>query len=378
MPRSRSHHQAFRALRVLALLAAVALPLRAQLPTQLADSTYWRLITEFSEPGGYFRSDNFVSNETAWQMVIPELLGSFAPGGAYVGVGPEQNFTYIANFQPALAFIVDIRRQNLVQHLMYKALAELSADRADFISRLFSRPRPAGLDPQGSTVELLVQFAQVPPDSALFTRTHAAIITHLTRTRGFPLPEADLEALDYVFRTFYQTGPGVTYSSNQQMRGGVGVMRGMPSFLELMVQDDGFGLNRSFLGSEALYATFRAYHQRNAIVPVTGNFAGPSALRRVGEYIRAHDAVVDVFYLSNVEQYLFQQGDEWFRFYKNVGTLPVNGASVFIRSVTNRGMAPTYRAGTLMTQLIASIPETLRLFEAGRVVSYYDVIAMSR
>lgn len=367
-----------RALSLALLLGAMAAPVRAQLPTQLADSTYWRLITEFSEPGGYFRSENFVSNETAWQMVIPDLLGRFAPGGAYIGVGPEQNFTYIANFEPALAFIVDIRRQNLVQHLMYKAIAELSADRAEFISRLFARPRPAGLTPEMSTADLLVQFAPVRPDSALVRQTYEAIVRQLTVTRGFPIAAEDLASLEYVLYTFYGAGPAVTYSTNQRGGGGLGMSRGMPSFFELMVQDDGAGMNRAFLGSEALYQRFRDYHRRNAIVPVTGNFAGPDALRRVGEYVRAHNAVVNVFYVSNVEQYLFQQGDEWFRFYTTVGTLPTDSASVFIRSATNRGFSNGYRNGSLMTQYYASIEETVRLFRQGALLRYNDVIMMSR
>ena len=64
----------------------------------------------------------------------------------YLGVGPEQNFTYIVALQPKMAFIFDIRRGNMIEHLMYKALFEISTDRADFLSKLFSRPRPAGLD----------------------------------------------------------------------------------------------------------------------------------------------------------------------------------------------------------------------------------------
>jgi hypothetical protein len=374
----RRHHPLVRTFLVGVLLLATGSVARAQLPTQLADSTYWRLITEFSEPGGYFRSENFVSNETAWQMVIPELLGRFTPGGAYIGVGPEQNFTYIANFQPALAFIVDIRRQNLVQHLMYKALAELSEDRADFVSRLFGRPRPAGLSPDLSAADLLLQFVPVRPDSALVRETHAAIVALLTQQRGFPIAEEDLASLEYVLYTFYGSGPAVTYSTNQRSAGGMNMSRGMPSFLELMVQDDGAGLNRAFLGSEALYRTFRDYQLRNAIVPVTGNFAGPHALRRVGDYVRAHGAVVNVFYLSNVEQYLFQQGDEWFRFYTSVATLPTDTASVFIRSATNRGFTNGYRNGSLMTQYIASIAETVRLFQMGALLRYNDVIMMSR
>ena len=63
----------------------------------------------------------------------------------YLGVGPEQNFTYITAVRPRMAFILDIRRGNLQEHLLYKALFELSADRAEFLSRLFSRPRAAGL-----------------------------------------------------------------------------------------------------------------------------------------------------------------------------------------------------------------------------------------
>ena len=66
-------------------------------------------------------------------------------GGVYIGVGPEQNFSYIARLRPAMAFIIDIRRENLNLHLFYKALFEVSSDRADFVSRLFSRPRPTGI-----------------------------------------------------------------------------------------------------------------------------------------------------------------------------------------------------------------------------------------
>ena len=43
-------------------------------------------------------------------------------------------------------FIVDVRLENRSLHLLYKALFELSTDRADFVSRLFSRGAPADLD----------------------------------------------------------------------------------------------------------------------------------------------------------------------------------------------------------------------------------------
>src|SRR5437773_4088949 len=134
-------------------LSLTSSPLAAEsLPSQLSDEAFWNMVNEFSEPGGYFRSDNFVSNETTFQYVIKDLKKTKA-GGVYLGVGPDQNFTYIINMQPKLAIIFDIRRQNLLQHLMYKALIEISSDRIDFISRLFSRRRPPNLESDPSAAQ---------------------------------------------------------------------------------------------------------------------------------------------------------------------------------------------------------------------------------
>ena len=60
-------------------------------------------------------------------------------------------------------------------------------------------------------------------------------------------------------------------------------------------------------------------------------------------------------YTSNVEQYLFQQGDDWRHFHANVETLPLHSASAFIRSVANRGFGgygggPAGQATNLMTR----------------------------
>src|SRR3954451_24558626 len=97
----------------LGLALAVALGLAAPrsaavtgtLPTQLSDREFWKLSTDASEPNGYFRSDNLTSNELWFQHVIPNLVRRTRPGGVYLGVGPEQNYTYIAALHPAIAII---------------------------------------------------------------------------------------------------------------------------------------------------------------------------------------------------------------------------------------------------------------------------------
>ena len=98
------------------------------------------------------RSRTATSSPTTWSRTRSSSSTSSRtstktarPARVYLGVGPEQNFTYIAALKPAMVFIVDVRRGNLQLHLMYKALFELSADRADFVARLFSKERPAGL-----------------------------------------------------------------------------------------------------------------------------------------------------------------------------------------------------------------------------------------
>src|SRR5258706_9583545 len=151
---------------VLCMCGAALFVIRAQivadtLPTALSDHVFWQMIVDFSEPQGLFRSDNFVSNERTYQEAIPELQQRTLANGVYLGVGPDQNFTYITALRPRMAFIIDIRRQNLIQHLFYKALVEMSEDRADFLARLFSRPRPAGLDESSSPTALFEAYRDV-------------------------------------------------------------------------------------------------------------------------------------------------------------------------------------------------------------------------
>src|ERR1700694_3365185 len=117
----------------------------AALSSRLTDQEFWKIVTDASEPSGYFRSDNLTSNELWFQYVIPDLISRTHQDGVYLGVGPEQNFTYMAALRPSMAIIFDIRRGNLLLQLMYKALFELAKDRADFVSLLFSKPRPERL-----------------------------------------------------------------------------------------------------------------------------------------------------------------------------------------------------------------------------------------
>jgi hypothetical protein len=304
------------------------------LPDRLSDRDYWSLVTDFSEPNGEFRSDNLLSNEIFLQYVIPELAKPPRLNRVYLGVGPEQNFTYIAALRPRMAFIVDVRRGNLQLHLMYKALFELSDDRVDFVFKLFSRKRPEGLTAKSSAQDIFEALEKVDQSDALFKETLKIIQDHLTKKRNLPLTADDLRGIEYVHGAFSWYGPGLSYWST----GGRGGSRA-PTYWDLMVADDGKGQTRSFLSTDENFQVLKELHEKNLLVPVVGNFAGPKALRAVGRYLKERDAVVAAFYLSNVEQYLSRE-NHWYTFCANVSTLPLDSSSTFIRSVRNSTYGP--------------------------------------
>jgi len=317
----------------------------AKLPARLTDAEFWTLIADLSEPNGTFRSENLLSNEARFQFVIPDLVDGVRPGGVYLGVGPEQNFTYIAAVKPAIAFIVDIRRGNLDLHLMYKALFELSGDRADFVSRLFSRKRPIGLRPDSTAAQIFAAYAQVEPSEDLYQRNLREIQRQLASRHAFALTPDDIKGVEHVYGAFYEYGPTIQYSSNE----GLGSAY-QPTYVDLMVATDTNGRARGYLTSEATFGYVKELEGRNLVVPIVGNFAGAKAIRAVGEYLKRRESTVSVFYLSNVEQYLRLQRS-WNTFCANVAALPLDDMSTFVRA----GHGGRVARGTAMTAELGAI-----------------------
>ena len=348
------------------------------LPASLSDAQFWKLSSDLSEPAGSFRSENLVGNEHTYQYVLSELRQAARAGGVYMGVAPDQNFTYIAAVRPRIAFIVDIRRGNLLQHLMYKAVFEMSQDRGDFVSRLFSKPRPAGLKTTMSVGELFEAYARVSTSETLYRSNLRAMTELLTKTRGFTLSAADLEQLEAIYFAFFWQGPALRYSTIMSGFNGRRGGGGFPTYEEMISQTDWEGVPQSYLASEENFRFLKTMEEKNLIVPVMGNFAGPKAIRAVGRYARTHGSFISAFYVSNVEQYLFQDG-LFDAFAKNVATLPVDERSTFIRSVSVRfgyGGSKTWTDGRATA--LYPIREFNRDFQLGLLRAYYDVNARSR
>jgi hypothetical protein len=337
------------------------------LPAGLTDEEFWNMITTFSEPDAYFPSDNFLSNESGYQSVIPAMLQTLKPGGVYIGVGPEQNFTYIVALQPKIAFIIDIRRQNMLEQLFYKALMETSADRVEFLSRLFAR---TGVEstPDSTPEALFRSYKLNRPIPAFFETNLRRVVEYLENQKGFKLSEQDEAGIRHVAQAFFKSGPDLSYT----FLGGYGDFRRMPTYSELMAESDGVSWNWNFLATEDQFRAIQRMQKSNLIVPLVGDFAGPKAIRAVAQYLQEHGSTVRTFYTSNVEQYLFQNGKNWRRFYDNCAFLPTDSTSTFIRYVVN-GLGLHER-----TSLTSTMHSIVGAYRGGRIQDYSDLVMLSR
>jgi hypothetical protein len=233
-----------------------------------------------------------------------------------------------------MAVIFDIRRQNAMHHLMYKALFEMSPRRVDFVSKLFSRPSLEALPGDIAVQALFDSAATAPASDSAYQANFTSLVQLLTEKHGFGLSKDDLATIEHVYKVFYTAGPGVNYG----YRMGMPVYRTTyPDYGLLQSATNADSVQTAFLATDANYEAVRVMQRRNLIVPVVGDFGGPSAIRAVGKWLSERQMTVTAFYVSNVEQYLFRDGGAHARFYSNVSALPIDSTSRFIRSVPRSG-----------------------------------------
>jgi hypothetical protein len=359
------------------------------LPSQISDAEFWRFVTEFSEPNGPYPYENYVGNEVMLQRVIPAAKKETKPGGVYIGVGPEQNFTYALALEAKMAFVVDIRRQNMLELLFYKALFETTDNRADFLSQLFSRKRPPSLDAKTSVSALFAAYKTVQPDED-YQQKNLKTIKSVLAKHGFTLSSEDLQTIERVHAVFRRAGPSIDYtfeSTQLPPRPAIG----FPSFERMMIATDGDcgwpcltsyasppapGRNWSFLATEENFQYVRTMQRKNLFIPVVGDFSGPSTIRKIGQYLKEHGATVSAFYASNVEYYLDDQQQS--AFYANVLALPADSSSVCLRFISGTGsVMPWWKPSIGNTSVVSRISDLKSATRPdGRLPSYLDLLRL--
>jgi hypothetical protein len=350
------------------LLCLAALPLQAP---QVHTGSFAQTVASLSERGGYFDTDNLISNESSYLQVVPELKRRNVRGGAYVGVGPDQNFTYIAETRPAIAFIVDIRRDNVLLHLLFKALFQVSRTRIEYVAHLFGRPLPANDGAwRGASVDRLVKYIDEQKgtaDAALRKRLDEAI-----HGFGIPLTAEDVKTITDFHERFMSAGLSLQFQSAGRPPRGY-----YPTYRELLLDKDAAGRQSNFLASEDAFAFVKDLEARDLVIPVVGDLAGPSALLNIGKLLRSRGARLSAFYASNVEFYLFRDGS-FPRFVANLRQIPLQPNAVIIRSIFQRYAFDPRRPGDDSVSQLQEIGALLSAESAGKTQTYADMLAVGR
>jgi hypothetical protein len=344
-------------------IAAVAVCGRggeAQTPAA-APPSFAAQIAGLSEDEGYFDTDNLISNEQGYLAVLADIEQAALKGGAYVGVGPDQNFSYIAAVRPDVAFIIDVRRDNLLLHLLFKSLFALARTRVEYLALLCGRDVPADVTEwRTSGIDALTAYADAAaaPDGraadALRTRVAAKV-----QAFGVALSAADLQTIDRFHRRFIEAGLDLRFQSLGRPPQGH-----YPTYRQLLLERDGSGRQRNYLASEDAFQFLKRLQAQDRIIPVVGNLSGTTAMTAIGRWMREHGTPLSIFYASNVEFYLYREGS-FMRFVENLSRMPHAERALVIRSVFGGG------GSVSQTQ---PVPALLEGFSRGRFRHYRELI----
>jgi hypothetical protein len=362
---------------VAACIAVTAFPGAAQAPASLSDSAYAALVARISEPAGYFPSDNLITNEDSYLHPISTLKRLGVAGGAYLGVAPDQNFSYIAAVRPKIAFIVDIRRDNLDELQLFKAIFSLSRNRLEFLCLLFGQRAPGDTTGWGarSLNELIDYIDKTPGDSLSRSSAESRVLAR-TRNAGLVLSAQDLGVASKIHRAFIAERLDLRWS-NANYYGGGGTGGPRPDLRLLLLERDRSGVQANSLAREADFQFLKSREERNLVIPVTGDFGGLHALPEITKYLTEIRERVSMFYTSNVEQYLWRDGS-FLQFARSVSALPRTDRSVLVRSYFQMGryggMHPQWVPGYRSVQLVQLIDRFAAVTAAGGFQGYGDLV----
>jgi hypothetical protein len=348
-------------------------PVSKTLEHSLAKEPFGQLIESLSEPNGYFDTDNLISNESSYLHVLGKMRQMKVLGGAYIGVGPDQNFSYIAQIRPEIVFIVDIRRDNLLQHLLFKSLFLSSRNRLEYLCLLLGKPVPADLKAWDSqNIQEIVGYLEKAQSNRELLDAARASLQAKVKGFGIKLEQSELDTIGRIHTAFFEGGLDLKFTSkNRPPR------QYYPNYRDLLLEKDLTGRQCNYLANEEDFRFLKSLEERNMIIPVVGNLAGDHALKSIARYLSERGVRLSAFYTSNVEFYLMR-GDDFDRFAENVKLLPRYEKSLLIRSYFNGTWGyphPQSVTGYYSTQLLQTIDSFVKEQTSGGYQSYTDVIS---
>jgi hypothetical protein len=334
-------------------------PTLADLLFPSRDVSFASIIRELSQRETGPAADNLVSNEDSYPRVAAEVARLCPPGGVYLGVGPDQNFTILSHAKPRLAFVMDYRRRNLLLHLVHKALFTLCGSRVAYLTRLTSRtPGRLPLDPTAE--ELVAAFQDAKFDRGLLEET-VADVARVLQPLGL-VAEAEWDDLATIQAKL--AGPG--------MNARFLALPMYPTFGKLVKTRDRQGTPAHLLASEARYQRVRDLQRGDLVIPLVGDFGGPLSLPKLGDWLRARSLRLSLLYVSDVEFFLIRAG-RFAAYAENLALLPWAEGAQIARTSTREIAHPDRMRGDSSTTILRAIASFLRSARSGQIQTADDL-----
>ncbi len=356
---------------LLTLFVLGSAPLAAQQTRDsLTAAQFASLSARLSDGGGYFDTDNLISNEASLLHPMGELDRRNVRGGVYLGVGPDQNFNYIARVQPKLAIISDIRRDNLLHHLLFKALFAAASSRQEFLALWIGRPTPPA--PMPTSIDALITWAEKTPATAASRERALRVVREQLLLNGVPLSQQDVATITRFHTAFITDGVLLRFTST-----GRAPQWYYPTLGQLLTEKDREGKQSSYLASDTAFRVVQSLERRNLIVPVVGDLSG-AVLGKLATMLRERGDAMSVIYTSNVEDYLIRDG-RFPAFARGVRALPRQPSAVIIRSwFGGEGSHPQNVAGYHTTQLVEPLASFAADASVDSVRRYWELVRRIR
>ena len=133
-----------------------------------------------------------------------------------------------------------------------------------------------------------------------------------------------------------------------------------------------------FLAEESLYRSVRDLQRGDRVIPLVGDFAGPTSLPRLGDWLRRRGHALGVLYISDVEFFLLRSG-RFAAYVEGLGRLPwAEGAVHRSGRVPAPSMAPGRIRGDSSTTVIRPAARFLTEARAGRIKTADDLFVSPR